>query len=55
MAGLPLSSGFDFASVLRPGDHVAWPQGTGEPTGLTARLIAAGRGPAASHPRRSAW
>jgi acetyl-CoA hydrolase len=32
------SCAFDFSEVLRPGDHVAWPQGTGEPTGLTARL-----------------
>jgi acyl-CoA hydrolase len=39
MPALPPSSGFDFASVLRPGDHVAWPQGTGEPTGLSAALL----------------
>jgi len=39
MSTLPLSSGFDFASILRGGDHIAWPQGTGEPTGLSARLI----------------
>jgi acyl-CoA hydrolase len=39
MAGLPLSSDFDFGSVLRHGDHVAWPQGTGEPTGLSTRLV----------------
>jgi acetyl-CoA hydrolase len=31
---------FDFAAVLRAGDVVAWPQGTGEPLGLTARLVA---------------
>ncbi len=37
--GLPASSDFDFAAVLRAGDHIAWPQGTGEPTGLTARLV----------------
>ncbi|MCI5075386.1 acetyl-CoA hydrolase/transferase C-terminal domain-containing protein [Oricola sp.] len=35
------SSEFDFASVLQPGDHVVWPQGTGEPTGLTAALVEA--------------
>lgn len=33
-------SGFDFATVVRAGDAVAWPQGTGEPTGLSAALIA---------------
>lgn len=32
------SSGFDFGSVLREGDVVTWPQGTGEPRGLTQRL-----------------
>lgn len=31
---------FDFATVLRPGDVVAWPQGSGEPLALTARLVA---------------
>ncbi len=31
---------FDFAAVLRDGDVVAWPQGTGEPLALTARLVA---------------
>lgn len=34
------SSKFDFAQVLRDGDHVIWPQGTGEPTGLSGALIA---------------
>lgn len=34
------SSTFDFATVLKPGDTVAWPQGTGEPRGLTQRLVA---------------
>lgn len=34
------STAFDFRSVLRAGDHVMWPQGTGEPTGLTAALVA---------------
>ncbi len=33
------SSGFDFRAILRPGDTVAWPQGTGEPLGLTRRLV----------------
>lgn len=31
---------FDFAPVVRAGDTVAWPQGTGEPTGLSGALIA---------------
>ena len=38
------SSDFDFASVLRDGDHVIWPQGTGEPCGLSSTLIAAAPG-----------
>jgi acetyl-CoA hydrolase len=38
-ASSPLSNSFDFSQVLKSGDHVAWPQGTGEPTGLTARLM----------------
>jgi acyl-CoA hydrolase len=42
MAGLPPSSEFDFAGILRAGDHIAWPQGTGEPTGLTDRLMRQG-------------
>ena len=33
-------SGFDFSSVLCAGDVVAWPQGPGEPTGLSGALIA---------------
>jgi len=33
------SAEFDFSSVLRAGDHVAWPQGPGEPVGLTHRLM----------------
>jgi acyl-CoA hydrolase len=37
---LHLQADFDFASVLRAGDVVAWPQGTGEPLGLTTRLVA---------------
>jgi acyl-CoA hydrolase len=35
-----LSSDFDFTGCIRQGDHIAWPQGTGEPLGLTARLMA---------------
>jgi acyl-CoA hydrolase len=34
------SSQFDFGSVLQSGDVVAWPQATGEPRGLTRRLVA---------------
>jgi acetyl-CoA hydrolase len=34
------SSSFRFNTVLKPGDTVAWPQGTGEPRGLTQRLVA---------------
>lgn len=30
---------FDFKAFVRPGDTIAWPQGTGEPTGLSARLM----------------
>src|SRR5262245_44570797 len=30
---------FRFLTILRDGDHVAWPQGSGEPTSLTARLL----------------
>lgn len=37
---MQLSSAFDFASILKLGDVVAWPQGTGEPRGLTKRLVA---------------
>jgi acyl-CoA hydrolase len=33
------SSDFDFSSVLLAGDYIAWPQGTGEPIGLTAALV----------------
>ncbi len=33
-------SGFDFSGLLRTGDVVAWPQGPGEPTGLSGALIA---------------
>lgn len=34
------SGEFDFSAILRAGDHVAWPQGPGEPVGLTHRLMA---------------
>jgi acyl-CoA hydrolase len=34
------SSEFQFATILRAGDTVSWPQGTGEPRGLTRRLVA---------------
>src|SRR3546814_16045792 len=34
------SSSFDFAPLLREGDVVSWPQGPGEPLGLTGRLMA---------------
>jgi acetyl-CoA hydrolase len=33
-------SGFDFTGILHAGDVVAWPQGPGEPTGLSGALIA---------------
>lgn len=33
------SSTVEFARLLRPGDVVTWPQGTGEPRGLTRRLV----------------
>lgn len=42
MPAAPFSSEFDFAAILRTGDHVIWPQGVGEPTGLTRRLMAQG-------------
>lgn len=34
------SHAFPFETILQPGDVVAWPQGTGEPRGLTGRLVA---------------
>lgn len=34
------SSTFDYRPHLRSGDVVSWPQGTGEPLGLTRRLVA---------------
>jgi acetyl-CoA hydrolase len=40
LAAGTVSSRFDFRAVLRPGDTVAWPQGSGEPLGLTQRLVA---------------
>ena len=33
------SSALDFSRYLRPDDVVTWPQGTGEPLGLTSRLV----------------
>ncbi|CAN1497561.1 ACH1 Acetyl-CoA hydrolase [Rhabdaerophilaceae bacterium] len=38
------ASGFDFATVLKSGDTIAWPQGTGEPLGLTRRLVSQRQG-----------
>src|SRR5262245_28092662 len=35
MPSLKPSAEFDFGPVLLPGDRVMWPQGTGEPTGLS--------------------
>lgn len=35
----PPSSTFDYTGHLRAGDVVTWPQGTGEPLGLTRRLV----------------
>src|ERR1043166_644869 len=35
-----LSSTLDFSPYLRADDVVTWPQGTGEPLGLTRRLVA---------------
>lgn len=32
------SSDFDFRAIVRAGDHIAWPQAVGEPTGLTKCL-----------------
>lgn len=42
MVSAPAAASFDFRNVLKEGDHIAWPQGTGEPTGLTARLMQQG-------------
>jgi len=39
MAKQKKSAEFDLSTILRAGDHVMWPQGTGEPTGLTGRLV----------------
>lgn len=39
MRSAPASSDFKFGTVLRAGDHVMWPQGTGEPTGLSSALV----------------
>lgn len=32
-------SSLDFAALVRPGERIAWPQGTGEPLALTRRLV----------------
>ena len=37
---LGASSDLDFARYLNANDVVTWPQGTGEPLGLTRRLVA---------------
>jgi hypothetical protein len=29
----------DFAKIIRPGDHVVWGQGSGEPVSLVERLV----------------
>ena len=34
------STDFDFTGILHAGDHLMWPQGPGEPLGLTSQLIA---------------
>ena len=34
------SAELDFAALVRAGDVLTWPQGTGEPRGLTRRLVA---------------
>ncbi|WP_417722650.1 acetyl-CoA hydrolase/transferase family protein [Salipiger sp.] len=39
MPDIPQSADFDFGRVLRDGDHVMWPQGTGEPLGLSGALV----------------
>lgn len=39
MAGSVPSSMWDFIPHIEQGDHIAWPQGTGEPLGLTNRLF----------------
>jgi acetyl-CoA hydrolase len=41
MQVLPLAR-LDFASLLEPGDVIAWPQGPGEPLALTEALVAQG-------------
>jgi acyl-CoA hydrolase len=40
MGRVAASASLDFRSVLNEGDAIAWPQGTGEPLGLTGRLMA---------------
>lgn len=39
MLNIGASSTVDFRRFLRPDDVVTWPQGTGEPLGLTRRLV----------------
>jgi acyl-CoA hydrolase len=34
-----VTDSFDFRAVVRPGDTVLWPQGSGEPTALTSALV----------------
>ncbi len=40
MLKIRTSSEVDFTAFLRPDDVITWPQGTGEPLGLTRRLVA---------------
>jgi len=40
MSAISVNPAFDLSDVLRPGSVVAWPQGAGEPLGLTAQLVA---------------
>ena len=40
MLKVPTSSDVDFRALLRADDVITWPQGTGEPLGLTQRLVA---------------
>ena len=40
MLKIRTSAEVDFAAFLRPDDVITWPQGTGEPLGLTRRLVA---------------
>lgn len=40
MLKIRTSAEVDFTAFLRPDDVITWPQGTGEPLGLTRRLVA---------------